>query len=62
MHDKQSRQPSRRLSEGRRSQDKTEQSKVHSVNEAGSDDEELLFETITVDCTDIGIERNTVFA
>ena len=42
FHDKQSRPPSQQQFEGRRSQDKARQSKVHSIDEAGSDFEELL--------------------
>ena len=48
-HDRQSRPPSEQQFESRRSQDKTKESKVHSVDEARSDFEELLFETINVD-------------
>ena len=60
--DRKSRPPPPQQFEGRRPQDKTRQSKVHSVEETCSDFEELLFETINVDYTDIGIERDEAFA
>ena len=48
------------LFEGQKVQDKTEKSKVHSAK-VSSDFEELLIETIWVDSTYIGVERDKTF-
>ena len=62
IQDRQSRSPALLPLSDRRPLDKTKQSKVHTVEEVSSDFEELLFETIRIDSTDIDVERDEAFA
>ena len=62
MQDRQSRSPALLPLSDRRLLDKTKQSKIHTVEEVSSDFDELLFETIRIDSTDIDVERDEAFA